>query len=66
MIGKLGVLVAVLGAVFLVFRLANAESRRVERKLSKAAEREAGTPKTLERDPETGTYRARDERGPKA
>lgn len=63
MIGKIGVLVAALAAMYLVSRLISGQGRRVEKTLSKSARKgEEAPPKTLERDPETGKYRARDDR----
>ncbi|WP_300467914.1 hypothetical protein [Breoghania sp.] len=62
MLGKLGVLVLVLGAVFLIARTASQQGRRVERTLSKTARRNQKTaPQTLVQDPETGVYRTRDD-----
>lgn len=64
MITKLAVLAAILGAFFLVLKVYNRESARVEKKVSKAAQRKAEEARTveLERDPATGKYRASDDK----
>lgn len=62
MIGKLAVLAAILGGVYAFFKLYNRETARVEKKVSEAAKRDAGEQTiNLEKDPETGKYRPRDE-----
>ncbi|PTW62208.1 hypothetical protein C8N35_101245 [Breoghania corrubedonensis] len=63
MLGKFGVLIVALGVVFLIARVLSEQGRRVERTLSKSARRsQNNAAKTLVRDPETGKYRARDDR----
>ncbi|WP_319772933.1 hypothetical protein [Breoghania sp.] len=60
MIGKLGILLLALVAVFAIFRFLGTQGRKADaarqRKSIKAE-------KTLVKDPQTGRYRATDDRG---
>lgn len=57
--GKFGVLFAVLVTVFLITKILANQRRYVERTLSKSARKGGEDAPTLEKDPETGKYRAR-------